>query len=293
MADNHGRFAWHELMTTDVTSAKAFYAEIVGWDARDASTSGLAYTLFISGTTEIGGLMDLPPEATKKGATPRWMGYVGVDDVAAVTGRLKRLGGTVYVPPTDTNIGRISVVADPQGATLALVDGLKLGRHDAAAVDQPGRVGWHELLAADPDKAVAFYGELLGWQKAAPETGAMDSYQLFAVGGQTIGGMFAKREREPFSFWLYYFNVDDIDVATRRVKAAGGRIFEGPIEVPGGAWVARCIDPQGAMFALQGKRSGQRSGLIPGSEVRWSTSWGEVSSKGKLLATPGRERSSK
>ena len=60
-------------------------------------------------------------------ATPRWMGYVGVSDVDAAAERLKRLGGTVYVPPTDTNIGRISVVADPQTATLALVEGLKAG----------------------------------------------------------------------------------------------------------------------------------------------------------------------
>ena len=62
------------------------------------------------------------------GATPRWMGYVGVDDMDATADRIKRLGGAVYVPPTNSNIGRISVVADPQTATLALVKGLKPGQ---------------------------------------------------------------------------------------------------------------------------------------------------------------------
>ena len=100
------------------------------------------------------------------GATPRWMGYVGVKDVDATADRLKRLGGAVYVPPTDSNIGRISVVADPQTANLALVQGLKTGQRQPAELGKPGRVGWHELLAADWKKAFAFYGELFGWQRA-------------------------------------------------------------------------------------------------------------------------------
>ena len=142
--------------------------------------------------------------------------------------RIKRLGGAVYVPPTDSNIGRISVVADPQTATLALVEGLKPGRQQPAELDEPGRVGWHELLAADWEKAFAFYGELFGWQKADAEIGPTDTYQLFSAGGQTIGGMFTKRPKEPVPFWLYYFNVGDIDAAAERVKAGGGQIFEGP-----------------------------------------------------------------
>ncbi len=72
------------------------------------------------------------------GATPRWMGYVGVNDVDATADRIKRLGGAVYVPPTDSNIGRISVVADPQTATLGLVEGAET-RPTAAC--RTGRTG--------------------------------------------------------------------------------------------------------------------------------------------------------
>jgi predicted enzyme related to lactoylglutathione lyase len=66
--------------------------------------------------------------------------------------------------------------------------------------------------------------------------------------------MFTKPAMVPVPFWLYYFNVGDIDAAAERVKAGGGRILEGPFEVPGGSWIARCTDPQGAMFALEAKR---------------------------------------
>jgi hypothetical protein len=275
MVDYHGRFAWYELITTDVTAAEAFYTSVVGWGAQDASTPGLPYTLFTAGKASAGGLMELPVEARRMGATPRWMGYVSVKDVDAVADRLTALGGAVYVPPTNSNIGRISVVADPQTANLALVQGLRMGQPQLRAeFGKPGRVGWHELLATDWRKAFAFYGELFGWQRADAGIGQADTYQLFSAGGQTIGGMFAKRPTDTVPYWLFYINVDDIDAAMERVKTGGGQIFEGPIEMPGG-WVARCGDPQGAAFALQGQRNRDAVG--------WSTEWGAFSSKGRLV----------
>jgi predicted enzyme related to lactoylglutathione lyase len=278
MVDHHGRFAWYELITTDVAAAQAFYTKVVGWNAQDASTPGLPYTLFTDGQASVSGLMDLPDEARRKGATPRWMGYVGVRDVDATVDRLKALGGAVYVPPTNTNIGRIAVVADPQAADLALVQGLKTGQRKAADLGKPGRVGWNELLAADLQKAIAFYGELFGWQRADAEIGPGDGYQLFSAGGQMIGGMSTKRRTDPVPYWVYYINVDDIEAAMERVKTAGGRIFESPVETPGGSWIVRCGDPQGAPFALKGERNRDAVG--------WSTEWGEFSSKGRLVTPP-------
>jgi predicted enzyme related to lactoylglutathione lyase len=278
MVDHHGRFAWYELITTDVAAAQAFYTKVGGWNAQDASTPGLPYTLFTDGQASVSGLMDLPDEARRKGATPRWMGYVGVRDVDATVDRLKALGGAVYVPPTNTNIGRIAVVADPQAADLALVQGLKTGQRKAADLGKPGRVGWNELLAADLQKAIAFYGELFGWQRADAEIGPGDGYQLFSAGGQMIGGMSTKRRTDPVPYWVYYINVDDIEAAMERVKTAGGRIFESPVETPGGSWIVRCGDPQGAPFALKGERNRDAVG--------WSTEWGEFSSKGRLVTPP-------
>jgi predicted enzyme related to lactoylglutathione lyase len=286
MVRRPGRFAWYELMTTDVAAARAFYSNVVGWKARDASTTELAYTLFIAGDDPVSGLMALPEEARRMGATPRWMGYVGVDNADATTDRIKRLGGAVYVPPTDSNIGRISVVADPQTAILALVERLKTGSSEPAELDQPGHVGWHELLAADWAKAFGFYAELFGWQKVDTESGPVDAYQLFSAGGQTIGGMFTKRPVEPIPYWLLYFNVGDIDAATDRVRRGGGQVFEGPFVVPEGSWIARCIDPQGAIFALQGKRNRDAIAKDAASEVGWSTEWSGISSRGKLTTKP-------
>jgi len=211
------------------------------------------------------------------------MGYIGVNDVEVTASQIKRRGGTVYVPPTDTNIGFISVVTDPQTANFALIRELKVGRQQTAESGKPGRVGWHELFAADWEQAFAFYAEIFGWQRADGETSQTDIYHPFSAGGLTIGGMFTKHRDDPLPFWLLYFNVGDLDVAVERVKAGGGLIIRSPLELPGGLWIVRCMDPQGAAFALQGK---QRQD----SKVGWSTAWSGFSSRGRLVAPKTRDR---
>jgi uncharacterized protein len=259
----HGRFAWYELVTTDMESAKAFYTSVIGWSAWDASQPGRPYVLFTAGKASVGGLMDQPDDARKTGTRPGWIGYVRVDDVHAAADRIKRLGGSVHVPPTDVpNVSRFSVFADPQLARLALVTWLNPGQGPPVEPGAPGHVGWHELLAADPEKALAFYSELFGWQKADADSDEIGRYQLFSAGGQTIGGMVAKPQTLPTSLWLYYFNVSDIDAAAQRVKAGGGQILDGPHEMPGGSWIVECSDPQGAVFALEGLRGRRAIGYF-------------------------------
>jgi len=255
VAGSHGRFAWYELMTTDMEAARAFYTDVMGWSAWEASVPGRPYTLFTTAKAVVGGLMQLPEEASRTGVRPAWIGYVGVNDVDAAADRVERLGGIVHVPPTDVaNISRFSVFTDPQTARLALFKWLGPAQEQPAEPDAPGHVGWRELLAADGEQALAFYGELFGWQGADADIDESATYQLFSAGEETIGGMVTKPETIPAPFWLYYFNASDIDAAAQRVKAGGGRILDGPLDVPGGSCMVRCEDPQGAVFALEGTR---------------------------------------
>jgi predicted enzyme related to lactoylglutathione lyase len=277
LANDPGYFTWYELITTDVTAAATFYCDVVGWGTKEASTPTLPYTLLMAGEVPTAGLMELPEAGRKMGAMPRWMGYVGVKDVHVAADRIKRLGGAVYVPPTETNIGRISVVADPNAATFAVLDHLSATAQQPVDSGKLGRIGWYELLAADLDKEVAFYCELFGWQKADTENHLAEAYVSFSAGGQVVGGAFKKRPDEPVPFWLFYFNVEDLDAAVERVRAGGGRAFVNDVELPSGLWVARCSDPQGAAFALQGKK-----GHAP--KVGWSTEWQGFSSRGQILA---------
>jgi predicted enzyme related to lactoylglutathione lyase len=255
MAESHGHFIWYELTTTDMAAARAFYTKAVGWGARDASMAGLPYTVFTAGESSVTGMMELPKVARNMGERPMWIGYVCVDDVDALADRVKHLGGAVHLPPQDVlHVSRFSVVSDPQMATFALFKWQSQVQVRPVDRLQLGHVCWHELLAADYEKVWDFYRELFGWQKVRTNVSSVGVYQQFSIGGETIGGMMTRPPTVPVSCWLYYFNVGDIDSAVKRVKAAGGQLLSGPMEVPDGTWIAQCADPQGALFALAGQR---------------------------------------
>ena len=189
------------------------------------------------------------------GIRPGWIGYVAVDDVDAFAARVAAGGGRVLWPATDIPaIGRFAYVADPQGAVFTLFMPLPGAPAPPEAEATPGRIGWHELHAADREGAFAFYAGLFGWTKTqAIDMGPMGTYQTFAAGGTGMtGGMMRKGDTIPAPCWLYYINVDDIDAAVGRAKASGGRLLQGPHQVPGGSWIAQCLDPQGTLFAMVG-----------------------------------------
>ena len=251
-----GRFVWYELMTTDLPAARAFYGRVVGWNTVDAKMPGMDYWMFAAGEKTVAGAMTLPEEARKMGAPPSWMGYVAVPDVDASAARATAKGGAVHVPPMDIpGVGRFAIIADPQGAAIALFKSSNPAEDEPHVLGTPGFVGWHELYADDQATVFPFYAELFGWEKKdAMDMGEMGTYQIFGIGDKSLGGMMNKPPMVPATYWSYYFNVGNIDEAAERVASAGGRILHGPTEVPGGGWILQAMDPQGAAFALLGSR---------------------------------------
>jgi hypothetical protein len=266
MSTPRGNFVWYELMTTDMTSAIAFYRRVIGWGAEAAGLPDREYTILKAGDTPMGGVMELPLTALVNGARPAWIGYIGVDDTDASVARVTAAGGSVHRDAEDIpGVGRFAMVADPQGAPFVLFT-----PHGGAAApeagDMPGRVGWHSLHAADREAAFAFYADLFGWTKVeAIDMGPMGIYQIFATGGPAgdamSGGMMTKADASSPPGWLYYFNVDDAAAAAARITRSGGSILNGPIQVRDGRWFVQGVDPQGAMFAMLGPRVG--GGVMP------------------------------
>ena len=253
-----GDFIWCELMTDDAKAAEGFYRDVVGWTADETGVAGIAYTTFKAAGAPVAGLMALSAEMRDGGARPGWLGYVSAEDVDATARRVTELGGVIHRAAEDIpGIGRFAVVGAPDGAVFALFRPSDGGDGPPRGRMQPGHVGWHELMAGELESAFAFYAELFGWVRTeAIDMGPMGTYQLFAAheGEPAIGGMMTKPADVPACFWLYYFNVEALDPAIERVKAGGGSLLNGPMEVPGGAWIGQCLDPQGAMFALVGMR---------------------------------------
>jgi predicted enzyme related to lactoylglutathione lyase len=252
MPNTTPKFVWYELMSSDCTAAASFYSSVIGWDAKDSGLTDCSYTIFSAGAAKIAGLMPIPEEVSAKGIPPCWTGYVLVDDVDAYAERVQTAGGTIRRAADDIpGVGRFAVVADPHSAVFILFKSACDQEGEPVAPGTSGHIGWHELHAGDGESAFAFYAGLFGWSKAeAIDMGPMGVYQLFSMGGEPAGGMMTKMPQTPQPFWLFYVNVDAIDDAVARVNQAGGQTINGPMQVPGGRWIAQCLDPQGAIFAM-------------------------------------------
>jgi hypothetical protein len=116
-----GVFSWAELVTTDVEGAKRFYTGLLGWTTELAPVEGMSYTLAKVGEERVAGIMSTQ-QCEGGEVPPHWGVYISVDDVDASARKAGELGGKVLMPPTDIpNVGRFSVLMDPQGVVFSVI----------------------------------------------------------------------------------------------------------------------------------------------------------------------------
>lgn len=274
MTNHHGDFIWYELITPDADGARAFYQKVVGWTIEDGSSAPMGYRMIASATGPVAGLLPLTPEMLAGGAQPAWLGYVTVDDVDAMAGSIVEGGGAVLMPPMDMpGVGRLALVADPQGAVLYIMKPTPpADQPDATSLSfsydkpRPGHCAWNELASDDPAAALHFYGQRFGWVKDGEmDMGPLGKYEFLRHAGRApdgsppghgmLGAVMPRMPQMPVSAWTYYFRVPDIDAAVAAITANGGSIVQPPIEIPGGDFSMVGVDPQGAVFALVGSRA--------------------------------------
>jgi predicted enzyme related to lactoylglutathione lyase len=253
-----GDFVWHELRTTDAKGAQDFYSHVVGWQAKSSGNpAGIPYTLLSAGGFDTAGILEITAEMRDAGMKPSWVGFIGVDDVDAYAKRVEQAGGKLYCAPQDIpTVGRFASAVDPQGAEFLLFKGSLNFAPPRPPAGSPGSVGWNELSANDEKSAWPFYSGIFGWnQDSTMDMGPMGTYRIFNNGGAAMGAMMTRDpSKSPVPFWLYYFNVEDIDAAAKRIQEKNGQIFMGPHQVPGDLWIILGMDPQGAMFSLVGQK---------------------------------------
>ena len=251
--DNTGKFVWYEYIGHDLAAASDFYSKVVGWNIKTADMGGgFDYRIASIGDYGVAGLMNIPDDAKAMGAPPCWTGYIWVPDVDAAVPTLKAAGGKLQKGPMDIpGVGRFAVVSDPYGAMFMLFRDAGGNPPPEPAADTPGRVGWRQLSAGDGAGAFAFYSGLFGWKKESEfDMGAMGIYHIFNTGHESGGMMTAPAQAPGGPHWLYFFNVEAIDAGDRRITANGGKVVNGPHQVPTGQWIVEAVDPQGAIFAL-------------------------------------------
>ncbi len=262
---NHGNPCWYELTASkgNLDLVKEFYSQILGWKVEDSGMEGFDYHLAKSDGDMVAGLMVMPEEVAHM--PPFWMIYFAVDDADNFVAEAKATGASVHRAPEDIpGTGRFALLADPQGSAFGILQA-EMSNMSAADIavteagqgafnqNKAGHGHWNELMSIDPKGGFAFYSKMFGWTKGdAMDMGKMGTYQLFRHNDVDIGGMMGLGEA-PVPNWLPYFGVeDDVSDKIEAINAAGGTVHHGPMEVPGGAYIAVAQDPQGAWFAVVG-----------------------------------------
>ncbi len=265
MANPAGSFIWYELMSPDPDASKTFYDAVVGWTIGAQQPGEPDYRMIVrSDGGNAGGVMRLTEEMAQHGAVPCWLGYLDTPDVDAAAAAITADGGKVLMAANDLPVGRIAMVADAQGAPFYIMKptppaGAEDATSDVFSVDQPQHVRWNELATTDPEAATVFYCKHFGWsQEREMDMGPMGAYRFIDHGGVGIGaimGSFPDAAGKRGSLWTFFIGVDEIDRAIAAVSSGGGKIVNGPHQIPGGEFTVHAIDPQGATVGLVGPRS--------------------------------------
>ncbi len=243
---------WVDLGTPDPDAAEAFYGPIFGWsfDPGENPEETGGYRSAMLRDQPVAGVMKLMQE----GQPPAWSNYISVEDADAAMEAVKDNGGSVAIEPMDIlDIGRMGFFVDPTGAFCGVWQPKSF--HGAGLVNEPGSLAWNELETRDPSAAKVFYGAVFGWgsvdHEMERETGG-GTYTEWQLDGNSIGGMMDVTGRVPDrvpAHWMAYFAVADADAAVEQVKATGGQVPFGPVDIPAGRF-AMCADPWGAAFAV-------------------------------------------
>ena len=166
MPNPEGTPIWYELITADPLASKKFYDHVIGWtvDPEPMSPEMDYRGIAVDGGGMVGGVMRLSDDMAANGGKPTWLFYIGVDDVDASVEKVKANGGAVHMPAWDIpGVGRIAMVADPQGIPFYVMRGASDQSSTAFERTGMGKCNWNELNTPDQAGANKFYADTFGW----------------------------------------------------------------------------------------------------------------------------------
>ncbi len=142
--------------------------------------------------------------------------------------------------------------------------------------DLRGRFIWYELLTLDPDAAVDFYTDLIGWGTAPFETDGQQ-YTMWTNGEVPIGGLMRLPDEAiaggATPHWLAYVGTPDVDATAEQATRLGGTVLVPPKDIPTVGRFTVLQDPTGSLIAAYAP---ERPSPAPESSRPGEFSWHEL-----------------
>jgi predicted enzyme related to lactoylglutathione lyase len=241
-----GSPCWIELMSVDQAASADFYAALFGWTSTEPNPEMGGYANFFLDGQIVAGLTLNRSEGA---VADRWNTYLKAADALAVVEATPTHGGQVHFGPHQvTDLGSMSMIDDPGGATVGIWQPGTLTGYAAFGV--PGAPVWHELMTRDYDKTLEFYRDVFGWTTEVMSDTPEFRYTNLGAGDNVQAGVMDATgflpEGTPGS-WSVYFQVTDADATAARALELGGRVENPPHDTPFGRLTV-IADATGASF---------------------------------------------
>ncbi|MGW7070619.1 VOC family protein [Streptomyces sp. NPDC054855] len=242
-----GTPCWADAMFPDVTAAKSFYGELLGWTFDSGSEEFGGYTQARSDGKAVAAVV---PQMQGVEGPAAWNLYFASPDAAATAARIRDNGGTLAVEPTQVGeFGTMVTAQEPSGAYLSV---WQPGTHQGfEKTGEAGAYCWAELTTRDPAATDAFLPAVFPFGTKRMDVDDVD-FNVFEVEGQPVLGRLKMTEDFPPDappFVNVHFAVDNCDAAIATVTKLGGRLLFGPMDSPFGRF-ATVTDQQGATFSV-------------------------------------------
>jgi predicted enzyme related to lactoylglutathione lyase len=242
-----GKFVWADLVTDDVKSAREFYSRMFGWTFQNVGD----YTIAASDERPLCGMVQLARPVGRPQATPRWIGYISVANVARAQTAVSKAGGRVLAAPRKmARRGEQAVFADPEGAVFGVVKS-SAGDPEDFEPDSGDWI-WIQLLSHDAKKASEFYGTVAGYEVLENTvTNRLSDYVLTSKGyARATVRTIPEGNPQVHSAWLPFVRVRNAGDAVALTKQLGGRALIEPKPELFNGKVAVVADPTGAAIGL-------------------------------------------
>jgi len=237
-----GAVRWFGLLTENAPAARAFYADLFGWQMERTSSGGYVAVHDgqpFAGITQIGRSVPEIDEST-------WLVGVVVSDLPESVATARRLGAQILRDVSRAEgFAQWAVIEDPQGAQVLLM----VPERPLGGVRAPGNWVWAELWTTDQEASSRFYSQVIGW-----ETVELDrpdgAYPTFQSAGEDRAGLVPIKRGEIENGWAPYLGVADLKATLVLARELGGKVLLEPNQEIHGGRVAVLADPTGVAFLV-------------------------------------------
>ncbi|MET7682599.1 VOC family protein [Streptomyces sp. NPDC005423] len=246
-----GAPCWVSLTSHDVETSEGFYHAVFGWKWRQA-TLGDRFRIATANDVPVAGLAAV---ASMWRTAVVWTPYFAVPNANEAAARTRERGGTVAVGPLAFPPGRAALLADRDGATFGVWEGVLAAGWETWRRSAPAFIRLHTRDAFD---AAIFYGEVLDWATARPECCEV-RYEggevVLRSGGRVVariesGALEAAPDPTVRPHWQVHFAVSDVAACARTAAANGGDVLRASADE------AVLLDPDGARFSVMSRSAG-------------------------------------